>query len=86
MKRSLTFPVQVTRDIKEDTTHSSVVFSFCVAVGSLCSNDTKDYLMKGSLTFPVQVTRDIKEDTTHSSVVFSFCVAVGSLCSNDTKD
>ena len=31
MKRSLTFPVQVTRDIKEDTTHSSVVFSFCVA-------------------------------------------------------
>ena len=34
MKRSLTFHVQVTRDIKEDTTHSSVVFSFCVAVGS----------------------------------------------------
>ena len=32
MKQSLTFPVQVTRDIKEDTTHSSVVF--CIAVGS----------------------------------------------------
>jgi hypothetical protein len=28
-----TFPVEVTRDISDETTHSSVVFNRCVAVG-----------------------------------------------------
>ena len=36
----LTLLVQVTRPIRDDTTHSSVVFNFCVAVGNWCSKET----------------------------------------------